>query len=183
MTQAFGPESFSTLQRAVKDEVAQPSLGLLTKLLRLSQLDPDVFMKFKGALVQQVGWRAGIGSGRRGSVAANLLKMGNASGSVVALDGWLCGCIGVAVCLERPASSQTGDVDKRCSYSRLHHDHVLHSIDLSYLQRRCRGRMNTPCRSRKYLSSGGQAGGFFFTVPSRMSRGWFRFKIFVIACL
>lgn len=53
-TQSFGPESFSTLQRAVKDDVAQPSLGLVLQLLRLSRLDPDVFMKFRAPLVDQV---------------------------------------------------------------------------------------------------------------------------------
>lgn len=53
-TQEFGPESFSTLQRAVKDEVAAPSLTLVMQLLRLSRLDPDVFMKFRVPLVQQV---------------------------------------------------------------------------------------------------------------------------------
>ena len=53
-TQSFGPESFSTLQRAVKDDVAQPSLALVMQLLRLSRLDPDVFMKFRAPLVDQV---------------------------------------------------------------------------------------------------------------------------------
>ncbi|CAM9561882.1 unnamed protein product [Ectocarpus fasciculatus] len=53
-TQAFGPESFSMLQRAVKDEVSQPSLGLVAQLLRLSRLDPDVFMKFRTSVVDQV---------------------------------------------------------------------------------------------------------------------------------
>ncbi|CAM9358536.1 unnamed protein product [Scytosiphon promiscuus] len=53
-TQAFGPESFSTLQRAVKDEVSTPSLGLVVQLLRLSRLDPDVFMKFRTSMVEQV---------------------------------------------------------------------------------------------------------------------------------
>ncbi|CAN0082126.1 unnamed protein product [Ectocarpus sp. 6 AP-2014] len=52
--QAFGPESFSMLQRAVKDEVSQPSLGLVVQLLRLSRLDPDVFMKFRTSVVDQV---------------------------------------------------------------------------------------------------------------------------------
>lgn len=52
--QAFGPESFSTLQRSVKDDVAHPSLGLVVQLLRLSRLDPDVFIKFRVTLVDQV---------------------------------------------------------------------------------------------------------------------------------
>ncbi|CAN0366718.1 unnamed protein product [Pylaiella littoralis] len=52
-TQAFGPESFSTLQRTVKEDVSQPSLGLVVQLLRLSRLDPDVFMKFRASLVDQ----------------------------------------------------------------------------------------------------------------------------------
>lgn len=52
--QAFGPESFSTLQRSVKDDVAHPSLGLVVQLLRLSRLDPDVFIKFRATLVDQV---------------------------------------------------------------------------------------------------------------------------------
>lgn len=56
-TQAFGPESFSTLQRTVKDEVAQPSAGLVMQLLRLSRLDPDVFMKFRASIVEQVSNR------------------------------------------------------------------------------------------------------------------------------
>lgn len=42
------------LQRAVKDEVSQPSLGLVAQLLRLSRLDPDVFMKFRTSVVDQV---------------------------------------------------------------------------------------------------------------------------------
>lgn len=52
--QAFGPESFSTLQRSVKDDVVHPSLGLVVQLLRLSRLDPDVFMKFRATVVDQV---------------------------------------------------------------------------------------------------------------------------------
>ncbi|CAM9114578.1 unnamed protein product [Discosporangium mesarthrocarpum] len=50
----FGPESFTSLQRAVKEELPNPSLKCISRLLRLSQLDPDIFMKFKAALVQQV---------------------------------------------------------------------------------------------------------------------------------
>jgi len=50
----FGPESFSALQRAVKDEAPDPSLKLTTSLLRLSEGDPDVFFKFKANLVQHV---------------------------------------------------------------------------------------------------------------------------------
>jgi hypothetical protein len=44
---SFGPESFTALQRAVKEEVPQPTLRLVHALLRLSNLDPDVFFKFK----------------------------------------------------------------------------------------------------------------------------------------
>eukprot|EP00611_Tribonema_gayanum_P000184 TRINITY_DN10129_c0_g1_i2.p1 TRINITY_DN10129_c0_g1~~TRINITY_DN10129_c0_g1_i2.p1 ORF type:complete len:221 (+),score=60.28 TRINITY_DN10129_c0_g1_i2:192-854(+) len=50
----FGPESFSALQRAVKEEVPEASLKHVTALLRLSGGDPDVFFKFKAALVQHV---------------------------------------------------------------------------------------------------------------------------------
>lgn len=58
--QEFGPESFSTLQRSVKDDVAHPSLGLVVQLLRLSRLDPDVFIKFRATLVDQVSYFMGV---------------------------------------------------------------------------------------------------------------------------
>ncbi|CAM9795093.1 unnamed protein product [Choristocarpus tenellus] len=54
---AFGPESFTTLQRAVKEELSNPSLKCIIRLLRLSHLDPDIFMKFRSSLVQQVSSR------------------------------------------------------------------------------------------------------------------------------
>lgn len=48
----FGPESFSTLQRCVKEE-SIPKFKHLQALLRLSDGDPDVFYKFRGIIVEQ----------------------------------------------------------------------------------------------------------------------------------
>ncbi len=50
----FGPESFSVLQRAVKEEAGGAvSLRLALALLRLSDWDPDVMLKFKGVLIEK----------------------------------------------------------------------------------------------------------------------------------
>eukprot|EP00954_Amorphochlora_amoebiformis_P005749 453861-Amorphochlora_amoeboformis.AAC.1 len=51
----FGPDNFSTLQRSIKDLVANPSLKLVLSLLRLSGYDSDVFYKFKQFLIDKVG--------------------------------------------------------------------------------------------------------------------------------
>lgn len=50
----FGPESFTTLQRAVKDEVQEPSIRHILSILRLSCCDPDVFLKFKTPLLRHI---------------------------------------------------------------------------------------------------------------------------------
>lgn len=49
---SFGPESFSTLQRCIKEE-SIPKFKHLQALLRLSDGDPDVFYKFRGIIVEQ----------------------------------------------------------------------------------------------------------------------------------
>jgi hypothetical protein len=47
----FGPDSFSTIQRSIKEEMSAPSLKLVVSLVRLSNHDPDVFFKFKQTLI------------------------------------------------------------------------------------------------------------------------------------
>jgi hypothetical protein len=47
----FSPEDFATLQRNVKQEVANPTLRLLLALLRLGAHDSEVFMKFKAHII------------------------------------------------------------------------------------------------------------------------------------
>lgn len=49
---SFGPESFSTLQRCIKEE-SIPKFKHLQALLRLSDGDADVFYKFRGIIVEQ----------------------------------------------------------------------------------------------------------------------------------
>jgi hypothetical protein len=49
----FGPDNFSTLQRAVKDETPSPSLRLALAVLRMSVWDADVFFKFKQTLIDR----------------------------------------------------------------------------------------------------------------------------------
>ena len=54
--QDFGPENFSTLQRCIKEECANPSLKHVLALLRLGNHDSDVFFKFKQVLIDKVAY-------------------------------------------------------------------------------------------------------------------------------
>ena len=51
----FGPDNFSALQRAVKEEVVPgpPSLKLATAIVRLAAWDADVFFKFKSVFIDR----------------------------------------------------------------------------------------------------------------------------------
>lgn len=49
----FGPDTFNTLQRGLRDEIAAPSLKLALSTLRLSCWDPDVFTKFRDVLIDR----------------------------------------------------------------------------------------------------------------------------------
>lgn len=51
--ETFGPDNFSTFQRAMKDETPSPSLKNVLAVLRLSQFDTDVFYKFKQILIDK----------------------------------------------------------------------------------------------------------------------------------
>jgi hypothetical protein len=46
----MGPDDFALLQRGVHDECASPSVALALSLLRLSNHDSDVFLKFRGVM-------------------------------------------------------------------------------------------------------------------------------------
>ena len=47
----FGPDSFATLQRCLRDEIASPSLKLALSTLRLAAWDPEVFVKFRDVII------------------------------------------------------------------------------------------------------------------------------------
>ena len=49
----YGPDNFSTLQRAVKDETPNPTLKLALAVLRMSAWDSDVFFKFKQTFIDR----------------------------------------------------------------------------------------------------------------------------------
>ena len=51
----FGPDTFSALQRSVKEEVAPgpPSLKLALATVRMAGYDADVFFKFKAVLIER----------------------------------------------------------------------------------------------------------------------------------
>ena len=49
----FGPDTFNTLQRCLRDEIPAPSLKLALSTLRLSCWDPDVFTKFRDVLIDR----------------------------------------------------------------------------------------------------------------------------------
>jgi len=50
---AFGPDAFATLQRAIRDEVPDPTLRLALATLRLSAWDADVFAKFRDVIIDR----------------------------------------------------------------------------------------------------------------------------------
>jgi tetratricopeptide (TPR) repeat protein len=52
-TRYFGPASFFSLQRAVKEDCLDPSVKLVLALIRLSEYDSDVFYKFKRFLIEK----------------------------------------------------------------------------------------------------------------------------------
>jgi tetratricopeptide (TPR) repeat protein len=54
--QSFGPDTFSVLQRSMREETPNPSLKHILALLRLSGHDPDVFYKFKNILISKAGF-------------------------------------------------------------------------------------------------------------------------------
>lgn len=45
--EVFGPETFSRLQRSLRDETNSPSLKNALSIIRLSYYDSDVFYKFR----------------------------------------------------------------------------------------------------------------------------------------
>eukprot|EP00953_Heterococcus_sp_UTEX-ZZ885_P033093 17241-Heterococcus_DN1.PRE.3 len=49
----FGPDSFSTLQRCLKEEAKTLSLKAALAIVRLSHFDPDVFYKFKQVFIDK----------------------------------------------------------------------------------------------------------------------------------
>jgi len=51
---SFGPSDFFALQRCVKEETPNPSLGNIVALLRLSNWDPDIYFKFRDQILAQV---------------------------------------------------------------------------------------------------------------------------------
>lgn len=53
LTGGFTVDDFSTLQRNIKDECPDPSLKHVLALLRLAGHDTDVFLKFKGTLIEK----------------------------------------------------------------------------------------------------------------------------------
>lgn len=50
----FTPDSFSTLQRCMKEETSQASLKYIISLLRLSKFDSEVFWKFRTQILERV---------------------------------------------------------------------------------------------------------------------------------
>lgn len=51
--EGFGPNDFFVIQKGIKEETQTPSLRTITSLLRLSDCDPEVFHKFKDAILTQ----------------------------------------------------------------------------------------------------------------------------------
>lgn len=51
---AFDPDSFSQLQRCIRDETPSPSLKNILALIRLSRYESEVFYKFKQVLVDHI---------------------------------------------------------------------------------------------------------------------------------
>lgn len=51
---AFDPDSFSQLQRCIRDETPSPSLKNILALIRLSRFESEVFYKFKQVLVDHI---------------------------------------------------------------------------------------------------------------------------------
>lgn len=45
--EVFGPETFSRLQRSIREETNSPSLKNALSVIRLSYFDSDVFYKFR----------------------------------------------------------------------------------------------------------------------------------------
>lgn len=54
MLLAFDPDSFSQLQRCIRDETPSPSLKNILALIRLSRFESEVFYKFKQVLVDHI---------------------------------------------------------------------------------------------------------------------------------
>lgn len=54
MLLAFDPDSFSQLQRCIRDETPSPSLKNILALIRLSRYESEVFYKFKQVLVDHI---------------------------------------------------------------------------------------------------------------------------------
>lgn len=51
---SFGPDTFNTIIRGIKDETPDPSLRHIMATIRLSGYDADVFYKFKQHLIDKV---------------------------------------------------------------------------------------------------------------------------------
>lgn len=52
---SFGPNDFFVIQKGLKEDAKAPSLRTVTALLKLSNWDPDVFYKFRDAILDQIG--------------------------------------------------------------------------------------------------------------------------------
>jgi hypothetical protein len=64
----FTPDSFSTLQRCIKDESPNPSLKQIVSLLRLSNFDAELFWKFRSGMIEKIGsWNAMNGAAGNGT--------------------------------------------------------------------------------------------------------------------
>lgn len=50
----FGPNDFFVMQKSMREDSQRPALKAIVALLKLSNWDPDVFYKFRDAILQQV---------------------------------------------------------------------------------------------------------------------------------
>ena len=51
---SFGPNDFFVMQRTLKEDIVNPPLKAIVALLKLGDWDPDVFFKFRDAILNQV---------------------------------------------------------------------------------------------------------------------------------
>ena len=51
---SFGPNDFFVMQRTLKEDIVNPPLKAIVAMLKLGDWDPDVFFKFRDAILNQV---------------------------------------------------------------------------------------------------------------------------------